>query len=353
VTATPVATPGSAPTTAPAPASTGAPAAASTAAQLPRERLVQAYRRMKIIREFEERLHVEIATGEIPGFTHLYAGQEAVAVGVCDRLGDDDYIVSTHRGHGHCIAKGCDVIGMMKEIYGRRDGICHGKGGSMHIADFSKGMLGANAIVGGGPPIAVGAAIACKLRGNRHVSVAFGGDGSANQGTVFEAMNMAVVLKVPAIFILENNGYSEHTGASYAVGSGDLAGRARAFGMPAECVDGADFHAVYDAMGRAVAHARAGRGPSTIEAAITRFFGHFEGDPQNYRAKDEVARHRETLDCLRRFRARVAADGAVAASELDAVDGEVLALIDRAVAESKAAPAPSESDLYTDVYIQY
>jgi TPP-dependent pyruvate/acetoin dehydrogenase alpha subunit len=325
----------------------------SDSVNLSGERLLRAYRQMKVIREFEERLHVEIATGEIPGFTHLYAGQEAVAVGVCEQLGDADYIVSTHRGHGHCIAKGCDVIGMMKEIYGRRDGLCHGKGGSMHIADMTKGMLGANAIVGGGPPLAVGAAIACKVRGNRCVSVAFGGDGSANQGTVFEAMNMAVVLRVPAIFILENNGYSEHTGAAYAVGSRDLAGRARAFGMPAECVDGADFHAMYDAMGRAVARAKNGEGPSTIEATITRYYGHFEGDPQNYRAKDEVARLRVSMDCLKRFRARTEADRTVAQSDLDAIDGEVLTLIDRAVTEAKAAAPPAEADLYSDVYIQY
>jgi pyruvate dehydrogenase E1 component alpha subunit len=325
----------------------------SDSVNLSGELLLRAYRQMKVIREFEERLHVEIATGEIPGFTHLYAGQEAVAVGVCEQLGDADYIVSTHRGHGHCIAKGCDVIGMMKEIYGRRDGLCHGKGGSMHIADMTKGMLGANAIVGGGPPLAVGAAIACKVRGNRCVSVAFGGDGSANQGTVFEAMNMAVVLRVPAIFILENNGYSEHTGAAYAVGSRDLAGRARAFGMPAECVDGADFHAMYDAMGRAVARAKNGEGPSTIEATITRYYGHFEGDPQNYRAKDEVARLRVSMDCLKRFRARTEADRTVAQSDLDAIDGEVLTLIDRAVTEAKAAAPPVEADLYSDVYIQY
>jgi TPP-dependent pyruvate/acetoin dehydrogenase alpha subunit len=317
------------------------------------DRLLRAYRQMKLIREFEERLHVEIATGEIPGFTHLYAGQEAIAVGVCDQLSDADYIVSTHRGHGHCIAKGCDVLGMMKEIYGRRDGLCHGKGGSMHIADMTKGMLGANAIVGGGPPIAVGAAIACKLRGNHHVSVAFGGDGSANQGTVFEAMNMAVVLKVPAIFILENNGYSEHTGADYAVGSRDLTSRSAAFGMPAERVDGADYQAVYEAMGRAVSRAKRGEGPSTIEATITRYYGHFEGDPQNYRAKDEVTRLRETMDCLKRFRARNEVDRSIAPAALDAVDVEVLALIDRVVTEAKAAPPPVEADLYSDVYIQY
>jgi pyruvate dehydrogenase E1 component alpha subunit len=317
------------------------------------ERLLHVYRQMKTIREFEERLHVEIATGAIPGFTHLYAGQEAVAVGVCAHLGDADYIVSTHRGHGHCIAKGCDVPGMMLEIYGRRDGLCKGKGGSMHIADVTKGMLGANAIVGGGPPLAVGAAIACKVRGDRNVSVAFGGDGSSNQGTTFEAMNMAVVLKVPAIFVIENNGYSEHTGADYAVGCGDIAGRAAAFGMPAECVDGVDFFAVHEAMGRAVDRARGGGGPSTLVANTTRFFGHFEGDPQNYRAKDEVARHREGMDCLRRFRARVAADGGLDLARLDAIDREVLDLIERAVVAAKAAPSPPETELTTDVYVSY
>ena len=321
--------------------------------ELTPERLRHAYRLMKTIRDFEERLHVEIATGEIPGFTHLYAGQEAVAVGVCEPLSDADYIASTHRGHGHCIAKGCDVTGMMKEIYGRRDGLCKGKGGSMHIADVSKGMLGANAIVGGGPPLAVGAAIACKLRGAGHVSVAFGGDGSCNQGTVFEAMNLAVVLKVPAIFVFEDNGYSEHTGAGYAVGSKDIAGRARAFGMPAEKVDGSDFFAVRAAMLRAIAHARSGGGPSSIEATTTRFYGHFEGDPQKYRARDEVARHRETMDCLKRFRARVEAEHLLPMAELDAIDREVAALIDSAVAAAKAAPLPSEADVTSDVYISY
>ena len=321
--------------------------------RLTAEQLGRAYRRMKTIREFEERLHVEIATGEIPGFTHLYAGQEAVAVGVCEHLADDDYIVSTHRGHGHCIAKGCDVNGMMLEIYGRSDGLCKGKGGSMHIADVERGMLGANAIVGGGPPLAVGAAIACRNRGQRKVSVAFGGDGSCNQGTVFEAMNMAVVLKVPAIFVIEDNGYSEHTGASYAVGSKDIAGRARAFGMPAEKCDGADFFSVYEAFGRLVERARRGEGPATLEATITRFYGHFEGDPQLYRAKDEVARQRETMDCLKRFRERVTAEGWLSASTLDAIDAQVLAEIDAAVAAARAAAPPAESEVETDVYIRY
>jgi pyruvate dehydrogenase E1 component alpha subunit len=319
-----------------------------TAAQLER-----AYRQMKMIREFEERLHVEIATGEIPGFTHLYAGQEAVAVGICEHLDDSDYIVSTHRGHGHCIAKGCDVPGMMLEIYGRRDGLCKGKGGSMHIADVRRGMLGANAIVGGGPPLAVGAAIACRNRGNGKVSIAFGGDGSCNQGTVFEAMNMAVVLKVPAVFVFENNGYSEHTGVSYAVGSQDIAGRARGFGMPAEKCDGSDFFSVHETAGRLIERARRGEGPAALEATITRFYGHFEGDPQLYRAKNEVRRQRESLDCLKKFRERVTGEGWLAAATLDAIDATVLEEIDRAVAAARAAPPPAESEVETDVYISY
>lgn len=318
-----------------------------------REALLDAYRKIKTIREFEERLHVEIQTGEIAGFTHLYSGQEAVAVGVCEHLANDDYIVSTHRGHGHCIAKGCDVIGMMKEIYGSSEGICKGKGGSMHIADFDKGMLGANAIVGAGAPLAVGAAIACKVRGEGRVSVTFGGDGSCNQGTVFEAMNLAVVLKSPVIFVFENNGYSEHTGAEYAVGSQDIAGRCRGFGMPAEKVDGADFFAVHEAMGEAVQRARQGGGPSALECSITRFFGHFEGDPQRYRAKDEVARLRESMDCVKNFRARVTAEGWLAGEDLDAVNEEVAALIDRAVDQARAAPRPTVDELTTDVYISY
>ena len=321
--------------------------------ELNRDQLLEAYRLMKTIREFEERLHIEIATGQIAGFTHLYAGQEAVAVGVCMQLGDDDYIASTHRGHGHCIAKGCDVTGMMKEIYGAADGLCKGKGGSMHIADLDKGMLGANAIVGGGPPRAVGAAIATKLRGQGKITAAFGGDGSSNQGTVFEAMNLAVVLQLPTIFVFEDNGYAEHTGTSYAVGASDIATRAAGFGMPASKVDGTDFFAVYDAMAAATAHARAGGGPSTLECTTSRYYGHYEGDPQKYRAADEVASLRAERDCLDRFRATVVADGLLSESDLDAVDATALEQIDSAVAAAQAAPRPSAADVLTDVYISY
>ena len=319
--------------------------------QLSREALLQAYRQMKTIRTFEERLHDEIALGEIAGFTHLYAGQEACAVGVCEHLGPTDYIISTHRGHGHCIAKGCDVIGMMKEIYGSSEGLCKGKSGSMHIADVSLGMLGANGIVGAGAPIAVGAGFSAKSNGT--VSIAFSGDGACNQGTTFEAMNMAVVLKLPVIFVFENNHYSEHTGEAYAVGAESMTTRAAAFGMRAEKADGIDFFAVYETMRDLIAWCKAGNGPASIELDTERFFGHFEGDPQRYRGKGELDRLREERDCLKVFRAKVVEATLLDGADLDAVDAEVTALIDRAVTESKAAPRPTTEQVLEDVYISY
>jgi len=321
--------------------------------QLSRDDLLEAYRTMSIIREFEERVHLLFADGKIPGFVHLYAGQEAIATGVCRRLTDQDHIGSTHRGHGHCIAKGCDVDGMMLELFGRRDGLCSGKGGSMHIADLDKGMLGANAIVGGSPPLAIGAALRHKTLGEPNVAVAFSGDGASNQGTVFEAMNMAVVLNLPCIFVFENNGYGEGTGADYAVGSRDVAGRAAGFGMPAVKVDGADFFAVEQAAGEAIERARAGKGPSAIEAQITRFYGHFEGDPQLYRAPDEVENLRATRDCLKLFRARVTEAGLLEHTVLDEVDADVTSLIDQAVAAAEGGTPPAPDALMTDVYVSY
>ncbi|WP_070151008.1 thiamine pyrophosphate-dependent dehydrogenase E1 component subunit alpha [Sphingobium phenoxybenzoativorans] len=316
-----------------------------------REALIQAYRQMKTIRAFEERLHDDIALGEIAGFTHLYAGQEACAVGVCEHLGPADYIISTHRGHGHCIAKGCDVVGMMKEIYGSSDGLCKGKGGSMHIADINKGMLGANGIVGAGAPIAVGAGITAKSTGN--VSIAFSGDGACNQGTTFEAMNMAVVLKLPVIFVFENNHYSEHTGESYAVGAESMTVRSAAFGMKAIKANGIDFFSVYDAMRELIDYCKAGNGPASIELDTERFYGHFEGDPQRYRGKGELDRLREERDCLKVFRTKVTEAKLLEGKDIDAIDTEVEALIERAVAESKAAPRPTAAHVLEDVYISY
>ena len=319
--------------------------------QLSRDALLRAYRQMKTIRAFEDRLHDEIQTGEIAGFTHLYAGQEACAVGVCEHLGPKDYIVSTHRGHGHCIAKGCDVIGMMKEIYGSREGLCKGRGGSMHIADVEVGMLGANGIVGAGAPLAVGAGITAK--GNGTVSIAFSGDGACNQGTTFEAMNLAVVLKLPVIFVFENNHYSEHTGVAYAVGAESMAARAAAFGMRAEMADGIDFFAVHDAMGELIDYCKAGNGPAAIELDTERFFGHFEGDPQRYRGPGELDRIRAERDCLALFRRKVTEAGLLEHGDIDAVDEDVMALIDRAVAEAKAAERPGAEHVVEDVYISY
>ncbi len=316
------------------------------------EALKQAYRQMRVIRDFEDRLFDEISTGAVAGFTHLYAGQEAIAVGVCENLSDSDWIISTHRGHGHCIAKGCDVDGMMKELWGSSEGICNGKGGSMHIADISKGMLGANAIVGGGPPIAVGAALAAKLQDTGTVSVSFSGDGATNQGTTFEAMNLAVVLQVPKVFILENNGYAENTGADYGVGS-DIPGRTAAFGIPVFEADGADFFSVDAAAKKAIAHAREGNGPSAVYAEQQRYFGHYVGDAEGYRAKGEGKALRETHCCLKNFRARVTAEGWLDDAALDDIDASVKAEIDTAVEAAKAAARPTPEELTTDVYASY
>jgi TPP-dependent pyruvate/acetoin dehydrogenase alpha subunit len=321
--------------------------------QLSREQLLSAYRRMRTIREFEERLNVEFMSGTVPGFLHLYSGQEAIAVGICEQLDDDrDYIGSTHRGHGHCIAKGVDVKGMMKEIYCKKNGVCGGKGGSMHIADLDKGMLGANAIVGGAPPLALGAALTAKTLKTGGVAVPFIGDGAANQGTVAESMNMASVLKLPMVFMFENNGYAEFTAASYAT-AGSIEARARAYNIPAVTVDGADFFAVHEAAREAIERARNGGGPSAIEAKAYRFWGHFQGDPQRYRAPNETKELRQNHDCLKNFRARVTEAALLDGADMDAIDAEVLALIEEAVVEAKADPQPDPASLYADVYVSY
>ena len=323
-----------------------------TSQELTADQLLTAYRTMRTIRDFEERVHEEFAGGDIPGFVHLYAGEEASAVGICSHLTEADAIASTHRGHGHCIAKGVEINGMMAEIYGRSTGSCKGKGGSMHIADLSKGMLGANGIVGGGPPLICGRALASKHQGDGSVAVAFFGDGASNQGTTLESLNLASIWNLPAIFVAENNGYAEATSSTWSVAADNIADRAAGFGMPGVIVDGFDFFAVYEAAAEAIDRARKGGGPTLIEVKFTRYFGHFEGDQQAYRA-DEVARARETLDCLKRFRGRVTETGQLADHQLNEIDNEVDRLIDDAVTEAKAAPKPTEADLTTDVYITY
>ena len=319
---------------------------------LTKTNLLDAYRVMRRIRDFELRISKEFALGTVPGMTHLYVGQEAVAAGICAPLTDQDYIASTHRGHGHCIAKGCDIRGMALELFRKEGGLCNGKGGSMHIADVSKGMLGANAIVGGASPLACGAALTAKTLGRKNVGVAFVGDGATNQGTTLESMNYAVVLKLPMIFAIENNGYGEHTGVSYANGS-DMTERAAAFGMAAVKVDGTDFFAVYEAMEAAIKRAHKGAGPTAIECVAIRWRGHFEGDPQAYREKGEVEVLEKKSDPLTIFRERVIDEKKLTAAQLDAIDEEVAAEVHAGVEEALAAPQPDPSELLTDVYASY
>ena len=321
--------------------------------QLGKDELLKAYRTMKTIREFEERIHIEFATGEIPGFVHLYAGEEAIAVGVCMHLSDGDKISSTHRGHGHCLAKGCDVNGMMAEIYGRKNGLCGGKGGSMHIADLEKGMMGANGIVGGGAPLVCGAGLAAKKLGTRNVSIGFIGDGGSNQGTLLESLNLASIWKLPCVFVIENNGYAQATSSKYSVACPDIADRANGFNMPGVTVDGHDFFAVYEAAGEAIRRAREGGGPTLIECKVNRYFGHFEGDAQTYRGPDEVKKIREARDCLANFAKRVTSAGLANPTDLQKIDQESAALIEDAVTQAKKAPKPVTADLLTDVYESY
>jgi acetoin:2,6-dichlorophenolindophenol oxidoreductase subunit alpha len=320
---------------------------------LSKEQLLHAYRTMRTIREFEERLHVDFARGDIPGFVHLYAGEEAAGTGIMMHLTDSDRIASTHRGHGHCIAKGVDVLAMMKEIYGKKGGSCHGKGGSMHIADLSKGMMGANGILGAGAPLVCGAALAARYRKKGEVAISFVGDGASNQGTFLESLNLAAVWNLPAVFVVENNGYAESTSRDYGVAVDSYVDRAAGFGMPGVTVDGTDFFAVHEAAGEIIRRARDGGGPSLLECKMVRFFGHFEGDAQTYRAPGENDANRANHDCLKKFGKQVTDAGVISAAELKAIDHEVLGLIERAVTEAKAAPLPTAADLTTDVYVKY
>jgi pyruvate dehydrogenase E1 component alpha subunit len=320
--------------------------------QLPHDRLVEAYRAMRTIRVFEERVMQEMGTGDIPGNTHLYAGEEASAVGICLHLRDDDYISSTHRGHGHCIAKGCDIDGMMAELFARATGTCGGKGGSMHIADLRKGMLGANGIVAAGAPITVGAALSAKLLGTGQVAVAFAGDGAMNEGVMSESFNLAKIWNLPIIFAIEDNGFGEAT-ANEHVSAGSFSRRAESYDIPAIEADGTDLFSVYAAAGEAVARARAGGGPTMLHIHVPRYYGHYSGDPDTYRTPEEKAHMRANRDCLTNFRHHVRDYSLLDSAQLDTVDRDVDAAIDHAVKAARAAPFPQLSALTTDVYVKY
>ncbi len=320
--------------------------------QMTRAQLAEAYRKMRTIRVFETRVHGEAQAGRVPGSTHLYAGQESVAVGVCMALNDSDYIVSTHRGHGHSIAKGCEVNGMMAEILGKETGTCKGKGGSMHIADLDVGMLGANGIVGGGPPLACGAALSAKTLGTGAVSVTFSGDGAVNQGTTAESLNLAMVWNLPVIFVIEDNGWGEATSSEYAT-AGSIVKRAQGYGMTAEKVDGLSLSDVYESMKAAVERARNGEGPSLLHVTTERFYGHFNGDVDTYRSDSLKADQRANRDCLIRLRTALTEGGLIPADALDVIDAEVEILIEKAVADARAAAEPDPATLTTDVYVNY
>ena len=308
------------------------------------------YRVMRTIRRFEQRAEQLFGENKIWGTIHNYSGQEAVAAGVSAHLRDDDWITSTHRGHGHCIAKGADVGRMFAELLGRETGYCRGRGGSMHIADTSKGNLGANGIVGGGIPIAVGAGLTARQTRSERVAVAFFGDGGANQGTFHEGLNLAAIWRLPVVFVCENNQYAETNPVKDAFAIDDLSQRAVAYGMPGVRVDGQDVRAVYGAAEDAVKRARRGGGPTFIVAETYRYGGHYYGDPQVYRTKDEIEEWRTKRDPLAFARIWIAGETLATEAELDAIDHEVEAEIERGVAFAEASPPASPIKLPEDVY---
>lgn len=311
------------------------------------------YRKMVEIRQFEDAVHLLFGQGKLPGFVHLYAGEEAIAVGVGAHLNQQDSITSTHRGHGHCIAKECDLNGMMAELYGKATGLCKGKGGSMHIADLDKGMLGANGIVGGGFPLACGAALTAKVKKSGAVSVCFFGDGANNQGTFHEGLNLAAIWKLPVVFVAENNGYAEATPFTYASSCTRIADRASGYNMPGVVVDGKDVLAVYRAAGEAIARARRGEGPTLIECITYRNYGHFEGDAQKYKTEEEKVEHLNERDAIALFRRHLLATQTLTADEISGIERDVEAAVQEAIRFAEESPYPDASELLTDVYVSY
>ena len=315
-------------------------------------RLRWIYERMCLIRKFEDHVHEEFARGTIAGFAHLYAGEEAIATGVMANLREQDTITSTHRGHGHCIAKGVELKVMLAEIHGKATGACKGKGGSMHIADINKGMLGANGIVGAGPPLACGAALSAKLRGSGQVTACFFGDGASNQGTFHESLNMAAIWDLPVVFVAENNAYAETTSTDYSMRVANIADRAASYGIPGVVVDGMDVFAVYEAAAEAVARAREGKGPTLLEGKAYRYYGHFEGDTMKYRTKQEEQSYKDR-DPILQFRKRVLAEGLVSEDELAAIDRQTDTMLAEAKTFAEESPLPDPQECLEDVYVKY
>ncbi|HZG70773.1 MAG TPA: thiamine pyrophosphate-dependent dehydrogenase E1 component subunit alpha [Chondromyces sp.] len=318
-----------------------------------KEKAYWIYTKMNEIRMFEDQVHTIFSTGTIPGFVHLYAGEEAIAVGVCAHLNNDDYITSTHRGHGHCIAKGCDLNGMMAEIFGKETGLCKGKGGSMHIADLDVGMLGANGIVGGGFPLAVGAGLTAYVNETDGVAVCFFGDGAGNHGTFHEGINIAAALNLPVVFVAENNGFGEATPFEYATSAKTIADRAVAYDIPGVRVDGKDVVAVYEEAKKAVERARKGEGPTLIEAVTYRNYGHFEGDNQAYKSESDIEKWNVNVDCIEKFKEYALNNGLLSQEDITEIERNVTRAVEEAVRFAQESKQPSPEALLEDVYVSY
>ena len=306
---------------------------------------------MVTIRQFETMAGEMFAEGKIPGFIHLSIGQEGSSVGVCSVLRPDDYLTTTHRGHGHMIAKGADLNKMVAELFGKKTGYCKGKGGSMHIADFSIGFLGANGVVAGGLPIITGAGLSIKMRKTDQVAICFFGDGASNRGPVHEAMNMASIWKLPVIFCVENNQFASTTRTSYACSVEDICSRAAGYSMPGVSVDANDILAVRKEATKAVARARKGEGPTLLENKTYRIKGHFEGDPQKYRNEDEIASWKDKLDPINRFEKALTKKKVLNKKKIQQIWDEAAAKLQAAVAFAEKSPFPEPEEALDDLFV--
>jgi len=317
-----------------------------------RKEKLELLKKMITVRAFEERAGELFRKNLIPGFIHLSIGEEASSVGTCSVLRADDYVASTHRGHGHMIAKGADPKRMFAELLGKAGGYCKGKGGSMHIADFSIGILGANGVVGGGFPIIIGAGLSIKLRKSDQVGVVFFGDGAANRGTFHEACNMAAILRLPIIFVCENNLYASTTPSEYSLAGGSVAERACAYGIKGYVTDGNNVLEVREVVGEVVARARNGEGPSIVENKTYRYRGHFEGDPQKYRSTEEIENYRIANDPIECFRKLLISEKTLSRSQEERIRSDIQEMIEEAARFGIEAPLPRPEDAIEDLYVR-
>jgi len=318
-------------------------------AKIDKQKQLWIYRVMNEIRFFEEKAYEFFAANKLRGSVHLYTGEEAIASAIISQLSDEDYITSTHRGHGHGIAKSGDLKAAMSELMGKETGFCHGRGGSMHIADLKKGNLGANAIVGGGIPIAVGGALAQSYLGKPNVTVAFFGDGASNQGTFHESINLAAVWKLPVIFVCEVNEFAISVPKWQSTSVKDISARAKGYDIPGITVDGNDVYAIYEAAAEAIKRARAGKGPTLIECKTYRWRGHWTGDPEVYRTREDVKAWMEK-DPIKRMKAKMLDDKVATEAELDAIEKKAIADVEEAAEFAVNSPEPDPKTVMDNVY---